>query len=308
MPDRAPQLRHRMAPQLRHRMLVALGVVDRHRLGQHNQQSHAGDGVPGVDLKRDKLKLAGRILLDGDEKLVSSGKLDGDDGVVRTAVTLRGGRPSLRIAVDISDDGLPKWTGNAPRTAEIQAERELIEAELAQLDEDDPRYDRLIDKRNDLGEGDWFTARLDEESSRQLHARLGAALAAATDVEKRERMRWDKIDRLERERDKLRGMGRKWTEKEDARWDSLTEQIEALEAGTDDASVSEFDEEGVVPGDWGDVHYHVYFEEVYTGARVLLGVRPHGVDADWENGREWKGTFDATETSRIMRLIDVDKS
>jgi hypothetical protein len=296
-----------MDPQARHRLLAVLGLVDgpprsvtRH--ATHNQKDHAGDRTPNVGPALDKLKLAGRIDLVADEELLSSGKLDADNGAVRVAHTRRGGQPSLRFAAEAyGGEGMPKWSGNRPRTAELQAERERLDRERDLLDdEDDPRYDELTEQIRQLGEGDdWSTVRLDAAKTKELHARLSNALAAAADVEKTENKRWNEIDRLEAQRDKFRQLGQ-MTPEQDAQWDTLTEQIEALEA----APNREFDEEGVVPGEWGDVHYHVYFEEVDSGTRMLIGVKPHGVDSSWENTRDWKGIFNAAEARKILKLLD----
>jgi hypothetical protein len=303
-----------MDPQARHRLLAVLGLVDgpprsvtRH--ATHNQKDHAGDRTPNVGSALDKLKLAGRIDLDDGEELLSSGKLDADNGAVRVAHTRRGGQPSLRFAAEAyGGEGMPKWSGNRPRTAELQAERERLDAERDQLDEDDPRYDELTEQLDTLGEGDdWSTARLDAARAEEFRTRLRAALAGAAEAEKAENKRYDEIDRLERERDKLRGdPTRKWTAEEEAWWDSLTEQIETLESGTA-VGFAEFDEEGVVAGEWSDIHYHVYFEdfeEVDSGTTALIGVKPHGVEPDWELARDWKGVFKAADMRKILKLLD----
>jgi hypothetical protein len=288
--------------------LVVTTALDRKRFDPSlHPRDHEGQfaEVPGSGAVRnalDKLNLAGRIDLDDGEELLSSGKVNSETGAVRVAVTRRDGQPSIRFAADVSDAGLPKWSGNKPRTADIHAERERIDAERDLLDEDDPRYDELTEQLAALGEGDdWSTARLDPATADQLRTQLRDALAAAGEAEKAEKKRFGEVDRLERERDKLRHMGRVWTDEEDARWDSLTAQIGALES-----EFKGFDAQGVVAGEWGDIHYNVYFEELDSGPTAAIGVKPHGVGPDWEDGRDWKGAFNAAELRRVLKLLGED--
>lgn len=120
------------ARALRYYTASALAGVTRH--GTHNQKSHGGDGVPGVDLKLDKLKLAGRIKLDDGEELVSSDKVSLFDGHITMALLDTPSGPRLRLGlVGIEDD--KRWrAANLGGTVDLdKANVDRLRAELSSV-------------------------------------------------------------------------------------------------------------------------------------------------------------------------------
>lgn len=297
----------------------------------HPHDPHNGEFVstPGGAVSsglKDALKLAGKIDLDKDEKLIGSAKLDGDAGGIRMALTEQGGHRTLRLGLGGDgygkanrSEGIKAWDGNPPPKPLAPAERHRLENEADDLDGE---YDaaspvrkeaidaRLNDIRERLAEDDAAgefngTAKLDDYAARRLADRIRPALAEAVDQEKAENKAWDDIDRLEAQREKLRGMSRKWTAAEEAKWDALTQQIEEAQAKASTRADSVVFAEGIVAGsDWGDVHFSVELDDLSVGPQVTLGVTPKGAPDDWGDGKDWTGTFDAAETRQFLRLID----
>jgi hypothetical protein len=289
----------------------------RHQLGGHNQQSHGntvGVDVPGPSVRNplDKLRLAGRIDLDPGEELVSSGKLDGDMGAVRVAVTRRDGQRSIRLATEPSGVGMPAWSGNRSRTAENHAERQRIDVERDRLDEESAEYERLTERLNALGEGDdWTTARLDEPAALRLSATLRGATDEAEGLARDDNARWDEIERL------LERQGANYHELVAASGDEAValqaerdrnfRRIEELTAAHNAARGGDplgyiAVAEGDVVGEWATVEYQVFVDE--AAAQVVLVVRPDGAPEGWDNGID-RAVFDLAELRKILRLLDA---
>jgi len=317
----------------RHRVLVALGVVERKfNINQPRDPGGEGGGqwVTTGGVIRDVLKLAGKIDLDDDEELLGSDKVIGDGGAVRLALTEQNDRRWLRLGIgDASfggrdDEGGP-WRGGPDRTDAINAdrerlrdERESLEGEWDRLDADpggDPARKAAIEARleelDDMDTGEvypsGYTAKLDQPAAQQLRSALDVAFAEGARREAEWNAHYDKIDRLEAERDKLRGIGRKWTAAEDARWDALTAQIEALEANEPVQVGGKwgdyFSAEGSIPGEWADVHYAVFLDDVSSGVRVDLGATPHGSGLDLDNLDDNRARFYPPEARKLLRLL-----
>lgn len=311
-----------MNPYLRDRVLTALGAVDtRHQKGKHRQESHGNDvGVGAGSGKLDRLKLVGRIQLDAGEELISSDKVDSDRSGLRVAWTRRSdGIRSLRLGVGgegfgkrDTDNGLPAWSGNRDDVARINAERQLLRDELDRLDSADEltdaqaaRLDELDDMNLQEVYGRGSTARLDETAASDLRDRLRTAIDAAAKFEAEENARFDEIDRLNAQLDRLDATGDDdWTPSLMAEHAEALRRIQELKASEPDRSgVGYFiTGEGFVSGEWGDVHYEVFYDET---AEVVLEVRPHDADPDWEmQGGESHGTFSVAEMRKVLTLLE----
>lgn len=271
---------------------------------------------------KDTLKLAGKIDLAPDEHLVGSGKVDGDFGTVRLALTDLHGKKSLRIGIGDSafgsrDDEAGPWRAGPDSTAAINVERKKLRDEEKSLQGEwdrttDPTRKAAIEKRldelDDMATAEvypsGYTAKLDDAGARELHTTVADALGEAQKLQAKSDALFAEIDRLEAQRNKLRGMGRKWTAEEDATWDRLTEQIDALQAKSNG---SEFDYkifgEGTVPGQWADVHYRVDLDDYSIGPQVRLGAAPPGISLEDLIDTESLAGFDAAEARKFLRLL-----
>lgn len=270
----------------------------------------------------DLLKIADKIRLQPGEALIGSAKVDAVSGGARVALLTSDGRPTWRVGFGTEgygrrsrSDGIPAWDGN-PSSARISAaerdrlwaEREDLEAEVdsAAPDRQAEIARRMDDIREQIasGEGEYNqTAKLDDAGIAELSG-LRVAVDAADREARAQNAVWDKIARLENQQDKMRDLPHKWTEAEEARWDALTEQIDALTAQGNNQSGSTF-AQGVISGTaWGDIHYEVYVDEPSSGAQVMVGVQPKD-DPEWVKGRDWAGIFTAAEWRRLMRQIDA---
>jgi hypothetical protein len=167
------------------------------------------------------------------------------------------------------------------------------------------RYDKLDELDTTEVTPGGYTAKLDAQAAGQLRSALADGLGTAEQTYLTNNAVFNEIDRLETIRDSLRGMGRKWTDDEDKRWDDATEQIETLEAKTATFDYTIF-AEGVVPGQWADVHYRVDLDDYDTGVQVALGAVPHGSDRDLSDlsGYEQSATLDPGEAKKVVHLLD----
>lgn len=301
-----------------HDILRLLGIVRevRHLPGKHPQESHGNDG-PGEVVKsalKDALKLAGKIDLAPGEQLLGSSKVDGDGGTVRLAWFERDGRRSLRLGIGGAgfgsrDDEAGPWRAGPDATVEENRRRAALRREqkaLAALDNRTPDQERRLEELDDMETVEvypsGYTANLDEAAAARLAADVREALDRATAAQALEDAHFDRIDELERERNKLKFMDRKWTTEEDARWDSLTAQLEQLKANPP-ARPAEgyFAFTGVIPGEWADVHYSAEFDEPDLGPEVSLTAVPPGADPD--DLSELRAVFSPAETRKLLRLL-----
>jgi hypothetical protein len=271
-------------------------------------RSPGAGGSPAKDaVKLDALKLAGKIDLEPGEQLVGSGKVDGDAGGIRMALTERGGERRLRFGAGPEgygqrnrEEGTAAWSGNPPAKPLTKTERDRLNAQIEALDEewDDAspaRQDEIDSRRADVREqlvaddqGFNGTAELDEYSMRRLIDRIRPAMAEAVEQQKAQNDAWDELDALE-----SRGGGDP---------ERIAELRERARVGNDDYLTFT---EGILPGSaWGDVHYSVELDDPTAGAYLRIGVQPKGAPDDWAEGRDWQGTFDAAETKRFLRLLD----
>jgi hypothetical protein len=298
-----------------------------------NQAAVPENGRPGK--RKDVLKLAGKIELEPGEKLVGSDKVSGDFGTVRMALVDHGGHKSLRLGIGgpgfgSRDDEAGPWRGGPDRTAEVNAERKKLQDEQKSLEDEwdrldadphaDPKRKAAIEARLEELDGTntadvfpgGYTANLDPRAAEHLQSSITAALDDGEKVQATVDSHFDEIDRLEAKRDKLRGMRRKWTDEEDKLWDSLTAQIEALQANLPKRSGGTwgdyFSTEGSVPGQWADVHYAVYLDDPdpAIGLQVKLAAVPHGSGRNLSDlsDDEQAATLDPAETKKFLRLLD----
>ena len=272
---------------------------------------------------KDALKLAGKIDLDPDENLLGSDKVIGDGGAIRMALTDRNGHRSLRLGIGDSgfgsrDDEAGPWRGGPDRTAAVNAdrkrlrdERESLEAEWDQFASNPARraaIEARLEELDDMDTGEvypsGYTAKLDESAAAQLRSTVADGFAAGEAQWADLNAGYDKLDRLNAQRDRLRGLDHLFTPEEEAKWDSLTEQIERLEAQLE---LQNFDytiyAEGSIPGEWADVHYRVEMDEVASGVRVLLGAVPHGSGLDLEGLDDTRAILDPAEARKFLRLL-----
>jgi hypothetical protein len=287
--------------------------IRRHSPGghPHNQQDHAGDAGSAI---KDALKLAGRIDLAPGERLVGSSKVDGDGGTVRLAWTERDGRRRLRLGIGDADfggrdDEAGPWRAGPDHTADENRRRAAQRQELAELealDKRTPEQDRRLDELANVSTADvepaGYTANLDEAAAGTLADELRGALDQAEAVYKSENAYYDRIDDIERERNKLKFMDRKWTAEEEARWDNLTAQLEQLKANPPTRPAQGYYEfDGVIPGEWADVHYSVTFDDPSFTPEVSLTAVPPGIDPDDLSGE--RANLEPSETRKLLRLL-----
>lgn len=294
------------------------------------------DGTPSVLPKAiDKLKLGDRIQLAAGERLAYSGKVESDTGTVRMAVTEGPSGKSVRLGVggagfgsraDAKETGLPIWSGNPTEAdldrinderTDLRVERDELEHEL---DHEDPsperrrEIERRLDEIDDADTNEVYrtgaTTKLDHAAASALHDSLDAAVTEADrQIQAAEELDLE-IDGLLAEQYKLAQIiERKWTDEEDARWDSLGEQIDALRAEQDAVGSGNRNGyivgEGVVSGEWGDLLWDVELDDHSVGAIVRLGVRPHD-EPGWSistSGGEDHATFDARQAWTLVHQL-----
>jgi hypothetical protein len=311
---------------------------------EHAVESAVSDGRSERRKPVDRLKLANRIHLDPGEHLVASAKVNGDGGAIRLAETEKDGTPSLRIGIGNGafgsrDSEAGPWKAEPDDTAAVNAERAklrdeqdrlgerwdeiqqltigepaatgyarrtLSSSEQAELDAVEARQAEIEDES--LGDvyADGYTAKLDAAATARLHSAITGALAEGLPVVAANDANWDEVDRIQALQEPLRGMRRKWTDEEDARWDALAAQLEAAEAKAQaEGSDYQIFSEGVIPGEWADVHYRVDLDDPSIGVRVHLGAVPHGSGqtlADLESVEE-SATLDPAETRQLLKYL-----
>lgn len=278
----------------------------------HPHDPHNGEfiGTPGGAVAsglKDALKLAEKIDLAPDEKLVGSSKVDGDGGGIRMALTDQAGQRMLRLGVGgeqygkaSRSEGIPAWDGNPAREPLPKAEHERLDAEFDALGEEydsasPARQEEISARQDDIheqltagDEGFNGTAKLDEYSMSRLSDRIRPALAEAVEQEKVENAAWDEIEGGSPSPERLA---------------ELQQTARAVPGSPGYGGITFAS--GVVPGsEWGDVYYSVELDDVTQGASVHLGVKPKGAPDDWGDALDWRGHFDAAETKKFLRLLD----
>jgi hypothetical protein len=302
--------------------------------GEDGGQWVSGPAGKAAGVAKDALKLAGKIDLGADEKLVGSDKISNWRGTVRLAAVDSAGKRRLRLGVGDEafgsrDDDAGPWRAGPDRTAEINAERKKLRDEEAALREEldrldaDPNADPAVKaaKSARLAEFDdgeletvdvparGYTADIDAADLDRLRAAVPTALAKAARITAEYNDWWDQHDRLEKERDKLRGLDHVFTADEDARWDSLTEQLDALGEEPDvDQYEGESLVEGTIPGRWADIRWSVGFDDPVDGGQLHLGAVPHDhptIRTLADVFREELGaTLEDAEARRLLRMLD----
>lgn len=277
----------------RDRVLRQLGIVRDFNTAEPREPNSGKWTAGGGGALKDVLKLAGKIDLGHDEKLVGSDKVAGAAGAVRIAVTEQHGERLFRLGIGSAtfggqhDDAGPWRAGPDPTAAmnaqrkELHGEKDSIEAELARLDADphaDParikalhgRYDELDNM--DLGDVHpaGYTAKVDRAGVEHLRDTLTTALAA----------------------------GKRKQAEVDAAYDRGVELPRPAEGFWTLA-------EGSITGEWGDVHYLVYLDDPSVGVEVHLGVVPSGsgTSLDDLSGAEQAARLDPAETTKLLRLL-----
>jgi phage portal protein BeeE len=312
----------RLAP-----LAIEGSTVERKFNPDQPRSPHSGEWVGtggAVGAVKDALKLSGKIDLDPNEKLVGSSKIDGDFGNVRLALTEKDGNRLFRLglggpAFGTRHDDAGPWRGGPDSTEKINAEREKLRREeeslQGELDSADPARRKAIEKRldeiDDMSTMDadpaGYTARLDQSSTERLRTALSDGLDGAEGIAKKLDAYWNEHDRLEAERDKLRGMSREWTDAESKRWDDLTTQLDAL--GPEPAPNTGGEKgywsfaEGSVPGDWADIHYSVIYDD--GRPEIVLGAVPHGSDLELSDlsGNEQAASLTPAELRKFLGLL-----
>lgn len=184
---------------------------------------------------------------------------------------------------------------------------ELRPAEPGEVQALERRYEELDEADTTELFAGGYTAKLEAPAAGQLRDVLASGVAAAEETYTANNQVFDEIDRWEAVREPLRGMPREWTAEEDARWDEATAKIAAIEAR---AAESDFDytvfAEGVVAGQWADVHYRVDLDDYSVGVQVAIGAAPHGSGLDISDlaGNEQAATLTPTETKALLRQVD----
>jgi hypothetical protein len=265
-----------------------------------------GPGGAATGAFKDVLKLAERIDLDPDEKLIGSSKVDGDGGGIRMALTTQGGRPMLRFGAGGEgygradrDEGIAAWDGNPSRSPLSADDRRRLNAESDALDAEydsasSARQREIDDRFADIREqlttderGFNSTAKLDEYSINRLVSKIRDALAEAIEQEKAENDAYAEFKALE------------------AAGSTDTVRIARLReiARLDSTDPLTFTE-GILPGSaWGDVHYELYLDDISVGPELLLGVKPKGAPDDWGDALDWQGHFEAADIKKFLRLL-----
>jgi hypothetical protein len=240
-------------------------------------------GAASAALK-DVLKLAGKIDLEPDEKLVGSDKADGRAGAIRIAMTERGDEKSVRLGLGGDrfagryDESGP-WRAGPDKTTALNAERKKLRDEQdalnAEWDHADPARRAAIEARlNEIDEMKTddvypagYTAKLGLPALERLRSTLSDAIAAGA--------------KLQAELD------------DDREPDRPTEGYWTLAQGS-------------IPGEWADVHYNVYLDDPSVGVEVYLGAVPHGSGLDFDDltGNEQAASLDPDEMKKVLRLFD----
>jgi hypothetical protein len=258
---------------------------------------------------KDVLKLAEKIDLAPDEKLVGSAKIDSDNGGIRLALIDRNGTRVLRLGAGGEaygqrdrESGVAAWDGNPSRPPLSTAERARLSDEKDALDEEydsasaqrqaeiDARTDEIFERLTTDDIGFNATTELDESGMRRLADQIRPLLAAAVDRNKAENKAWDEIEALE-------AAGNP----DPARMAALRRIVDRGDGGTTEAI--EFGS-GTIPGTWGDVVFSVDLDDPSMGPSVHLGVKPKGAPDNWGNSFDWQGSFDPAETRKFLRLLD----
>ena len=241
-----------------------------------------GEWITTGGVLRDVLKLAGKIRLDDGEELLGSNKISNDYGVVRLAATRRNGRTSLRIGVGdgafgTREDEAGPWRGDPGSIAEENAKRRALAAEWnalqngegAMTSAEQARFAELDDM--DLNEiySSGHTARLEADLASRLRAELADASARAKAAIPAHQAAWDAIP------------------------DGTVNAVPFVQVA-----------QGVVPGEWGDVHFDIELEEPARGPTARLWVVPKGESSQDVLDAELSATLDLRQLDKLVRLLD----
>lgn len=246
-------------------LFFARTVQSRQRLAKYDplqKRDDEGKWTDGPGGGVDKLKLASRIQLGEGERLLSSRKFKSTyeyDTRALLAAEVDGpnGR-EVRLGI-IDSDNAKQWKA-APPSPEAARRHAQLNAQLEDMDEDDPAYDELWEERNALeGEvlGTDTTAVVSPASVGAMHAEL----TAGVDVAKRWARGWDRF----------------WADNPDP------SQAEIDAMGDPDDHLME----GSVPVDGGrTLHYRIVAdgEESPATWKAEFGVRPADADEGWHIG------------------------
>lgn len=249
-------------------------------------------GAAGGALK-DTLKLAGKIDLGPDEKLVGSDKLNADVGGIRMALTDTHGVKSLRLGIGgtgfgSTHDDVGPWHGNQVSVDEINAERKRLRAErdtaIAEVDRLDA--DPLAGPKRKAA----AQARVDEFDDMNLDDALPAGYTAKLNSAAVERLRATLTKALAEGKAKQR-------EIDDAYDKGLPDPIRPAQGFWTIA-------EGSIPGEWADVAWNVYLDDPTVGVEVHIGAVPPGETLEDLTGAEQAARLDPAEAQKFLRLLN----
>ena len=246
------------------------------------------------------------------------------------ALTETHGVKSLRLGIGgrgfgSREDEAGPWRGSDNTTAtnveqkKLRDEEQSLTAELDKLNADphaDPARKAAVDKR--LGElanvntsdiyASGYTASFDQSAVQQLHSTLAKAATDGAAHEKQINADWDRSEELDRqlnELDAIPSSSGKWTPELKAKYAALlTERQDlAVKIRAQDWTVFA---EGSIPGQGGDVHYRVDFDDPTQGVGTYLGVIPHGSGLQFTDltGNDTAAGLDPAETKKFLRLLD----
>lgn len=232
-----------------------------------------GGGLLNASL--DKLKLADKIPLRDDERLVASASVAGSDNDALFALTHTGQGPELRIGIFADEDPVAHW------------------------------------RAADLG----GTARLDAGGMQQLRQTLADQAEAGRQRKQQALQLFNEIDRVRERHEQLRThMDREGhslrTAAEEAELEQLTERLNRLEQQQLAFEPDDVIAEGAIPGvGWGDVAWQLRgVDDAEGGWEIALAIRPEDAGPDWDfheatERHEQSVAFDG-RTAELQRLLD----
>lgn len=293
-----------------------------------------GGSFGPTGLKSDRLKLAGKVedLVDGEE-LIGSDKVVGEwSATLRVAVTSHGVRLGVGGAgFGGRDDDAGPWRAGRGDLAEENARRKRLSDERSALEEmpEDPpwtpeqqrRYDELDDTDTNELYPLGFTTVLDRAGVERLRQAVAEFWPRAAARSKEINDVWEKIEALREQRMRLWDLVMKETtagvpverpadydaKATDAEIERLFYEIEALE----ESPAAKWDYvlygEGVIPGQWGDLHYRIDLDDPGIGPQLRLAVVPRGDPAhdtlDKVEDAEAHAVFEEGEVPRVLALL-----
>jgi hypothetical protein len=265
--------------------LPPLPSVELRRFDPAEHRDNDGKWTAGAaGAAKDVLKIAEKIDLGKDEKLIASDKLNTNGGNIRVALTEVNGVKSLRLGIGgegfgTRHDGAGPWTGNRDKSSALEAERNKLRDELVHLDSMEHRTPAQQKRFEELDSMDLsengaagFTAKLDDKAAAQLAKKLTSAL----------------------------GVGKK-----------VKQQIDDLEAkGLPEPERPPQGfwtiEQGTIHGEWADIQYDVYLDDLWVGVETHIAAVPHGSGRDLSDltGNEQGARLDAADAEKFTRLLN----